>query len=143
MRLIMKKMKVCFALVALGFGFYTSACTALDSELELYESCINGKGARYAIPTSRANQLPKWSPDSKAEPPLSIKNAVAIGARKTNQAPNNLFMIQMNKAFNTEVWYYHLDFLTPSKGRLPVDDSRKITLLMDGSAVEPQAVECR
>lgn len=134
----MRILKVCFGLVALGLGLYTSACTAFDSEVELYESCINGKGARYAIPTGRANKLPKWSSVSKTEPPLSIKNAVAIGARKTNQPPNNLFMIQMNKAFNTEVWYYQLTFLE----KRPVDDS-KITLLMDGSTVEPQTVECR
>lgn len=138
----MRILKVCLGLVALGLGLYTNACTAVDSEVELYESCINHKGARYAIPTSRANKLPKWNSGSKTEPPLSIKNAVAIGARKTNQPPNNLFMIQMNKAFNTEVWYYQLTFLTIPNEKRPVDDS-KITLLMDGSTVEPQTVECR
>lgn len=142
MRLEMSKNKLSLGVVVLGLSLYTSACTAVDSEIELYESCINGKGARYAIPDSRANNLPKWNAGSNTEPPLSIKKAVSIGAHETNQSPNNLFMIQMNKAFNTQIWYYQMTFVTISKGKLPVDDS-KITLLMDGSAVTPQSVECR
>lgn len=138
----MRKHKLSLGLIVLGLSSYTSACMAVDSEIELYESCINGKGARYAIPASRTNNLPKWNVGSNTEPPLSIKKAVSIGARQTNQSPNNLFMIQMNKAFNTEVWYYQMTFVTISKGKPPVDDS-KITLLMDGSTVTPQSVECR
>lgn len=138
----MKNIKVRLGVLTLGLSLFVSVCMANDSEVELYESCNNGKGGRYAISTSRANQLPKWNPGSQTEPPLSIKKAVTIGAKKTNQPANNLHMVHMGKAFNTGVWYYQLTFVTITKGKPPEDDSR-ITLLMDGSAVVPQSVECR
>lgn len=118
----------------------------------------DGQAASFTISAAKVAAQPDWRPEDPAPPPLSIAKACAL-ARQSLIARNlrqeqwalgdctlrNITALNpgLQKAYPHR-WFYQFTFhsLKPAKEQLrPADIEQFAVVLMDGSIVEPSAVQ--
>ncbi len=139
-------------LVVVAFALTVLPSTATLSEKSrviLYGACISGKGSQYAIEQRHARKLPTWHSNAPSDPPLSVKAAVAAAAKHASRAlggltPAPVSSVRLARTFGTEpvVWYYVIDFEEPIASN-PLVRRSTVTILFDGTVVEPSEEKCR
>ena len=116
---------------------------AAENALKIFEYYgRDGITNEWYLPVERTLNCPRWDP-FKAEPPLSVTNAVAIASNWVARQPRiwgppsrvdtiTLNSLHSNRAPFAGVFYYRIIFDTGTF------DHRACIVLMDGSVLEPR-----
>src|SRR4051812_20986437 len=100
----------------------------------------------WEIPLSRADALPKWSPETGSPPPLSIVSACtfakkALAARRPELQGIEVRHIELWPVAQTGSWYYKIEGRGMKYDRYMSPCGLDAIIFMDGSTVEPRVTE--
>ena len=97
----------------------------------------------FEIPVSRARELPPWSLDSSAAPPLSLRSACgaakkSLQKRYSTDAEFEVREIELRPLLSFGTWFYDIECQTTKYDRQWSPCGMRAVILMDGTGVEPR-----